>query len=101
MYQRFEKLKSHPNSGIFFYWNLFYQEGNYETQLKAMSEIFRKHLEKFEDDPKKNTFKEVIIIKMKERNDDKIDEIFKIFASDKEDVYCPFIIFFLIKREMN
>jgi len=97
IYQRFEKLKSNPNSGIFFYWNLFYQKGNYETQLKAMSDTFRKHLEKFEEDPKKNTFKELIIIKMKERNNDKIEEIFQIFASDKDDVYCPFIIFFFDK----
>ena len=94
IYQRFEALKSKPDGGIFCFWNYFYHKGDYESQLKEMSEKYKNNLEKFETDPVNNTFKEVIIIKMKEKNDEQIKKIFEIFASDKIDVYCPFIIFF-------
>ena len=94
MYNRFEALKSNPKSGIFCFWNYFYIQGDYETQLKEMSEIYSKNLEKFEKDPVNNTFKEVIIVKMKEKDDEKVEKILDTFASDKKDVYCPFIIFF-------
>ena len=94
MYNRFEALKSNPKSGIFCFWNYFYIQGDYETQLKEMSEIYSKNLEKFEKDPVNNTFKEVIIVKMKEKDDAKVEKILDTFASDKKDVYCPFIIFF-------
>ena len=94
IYQRFEALKSKPDGGIFCFWNYFYHKGDYESQLKEMSDIYKDNLEKFETDPVNNTFKEVIIIKMKEKNDGQIQKIFDIFASDKIDVYCPFIIFF-------
>ena len=40
MFKRFEALKSNPQSGIFCFWNYFYIQGDYETQLKAMSEIY-------------------------------------------------------------
>ena len=94
MFKRFEALKSNPQSGIFCFWNYFYIQGDYETQLKAMSEIYYKNLENFESEPVNNTFKEVIIVKMKEKDDKKVEKILEIFASNKKDVYCPFIIFF-------
>ena len=97
MYKRFETIKSNPKSGIFYFWNFFYVQGDFEAQLKAMNEIYAKNLEKFESDPVNNTFKEVIIVKMKAKEDEKVDKILDIFASNKKDVYCPFIIFFFDK----
>ena len=94
IYERFESLKSQNTGDIYSFWNYFYHKGEYKSQLEEIGKLFKKKQEKFEEDCENNSFKEVIIVKMKERDQDKIDEIFEVFASDKKDVYCPFIIFF-------
>ena len=81
---------------IYCYWNYYYHEGNYEEQKEEMYKEFKKRQDKFKDDPK-NPFKELIITKFKKREEDKIKDIFDKFGID-EDVYCPFIIFYLIKK---
>ena len=99
MYQNFEKIKSQKNNDIFSFWNYYYSEGDYDSQLKTMSAKFKEILKNFEKDPVNNTFKEVIIIKLKEKDNERIEKIFDIFAGDKKDVYCPFIIFFIESTE--
>lgn len=94
LYENFEKLKSQKKKDIFSYWNYYYHKGDYKSQLENIGAKFKENLEKFESDPVKNSFKEVVIVKMKERNDEKIEEIFDIFVAEKADVYSPFIIFF-------
>lgn len=101
IYERFESLKSQNTGDIYSFWNYFYHKGEYKSQLEEIGKLFKKKQEKFEEDCENNSFKEVIIVKMKERDQDKIDEIFEVFASDKKDVYCPFIIFFLIMSMIN
>ena len=99
IYQNFCNLKQNDKSGVFCYWNYFYHNGEYSEQVKEMSNLFTKKQELFEKDPEKNTFKEVIVIYMKERDEQKIDEIFQNFAGGKHDVFCPFIIFFFECQE--
>ena len=94
IYNTFCKNKENEKTGVFCYWNYFYHNGDYSSQVKEMSQQFTKRLELFEKDPEKNTFKEVVVVHMKERDENKIDEIFQFFSGDKRDVYCPFIIFF-------
>ena len=94
IYQNFYNLKKIEKSGVFRYWNYFYHKGEYSEQVKEMEKLFRIKQELFEKDPEKNKFNEVIVVSMKERDEDKIDEIFQIFAGGKHDVFCPFIIFF-------
>ena len=101
IYKRFEALKSQSKKDLFSFWNYYYYEGNYSSQLKEMKKIFDKRLENFSSAPDNNTFKEVIIVRLKQKDEHKIDEIFSSFASDQKDVYCPFIIFFFDQIENN
>jgi len=95
IYERFKALKEN-NDDIYSFWNYYYHDGedkSFQSQKEGISKIFKEKQEKFKEDPK-NSFKEVVIVKFKERNKEKIEEIFETFASEKSDVYCPFIIFF-------
>lgn len=62
-----------------------------------MYKEFKKLQDKFKDNPK-NPFKELIITKLKKREEDNIKYIFNKFYID-EDVYCPFIIFLFEKEK--
>ena len=94
LYDRFNILKHQQIKDIFSEWNYFFHKGDYQSQLKEITAIFKNKQDKFMQDPVKNTFKETIIIRLKNKDEQKIDEILENFAGDKHDVYCPFIIFF-------
>ena len=96
LYKNMIDRKKQDCGDIYCYWNYYYHEGNYEEQLEEMYTEFKKRQDDFKDDPK-NPFKELIIIKLKKREEDKIKDIFDKFGID-EDVYCPFIIFLLDKE---
>lgn len=94
IYERFVSDKSNGKSGLLSYWNYIYQKGNYNEQLNAIAQLFKEKKDKFKKNSIINKFNEVIIVKMKEKDDEKIEKIFDTFASEDKDVYCPFIIFF-------
>ena len=93
IYERFKSIKSQQKKDIFSNWNYYFHKGDYESQLKEISELFLAKQSIFINDPVKYTFKEAIIIGLDKKDDKKIEEIIEIFAGDKQDVYCPFIIF--------
>ena len=92
-YENMKKEKKSDNGGILCYWNFFYYSGNYEEQLENIKNNFIKKLNNFKKDYRQ-IFKEVIIVKLSKKDEDKINEIFNIFANE-QDIYCPFIIFLL------
>jgi predicted GTPase len=96
LYENMKRIKQRDKGEIYDYWNYYFHQGNYEKQLEEIEKIFKKRKESFKTDPK-NIFKEVILIKMNKKDDDKIKQIFDIFAYE-QDVYCPFIIFLLNKQ---
>lgn len=93
LYEILDNKKKQNTGEIYTYWNYNYIEGNYEKQFDGIKKIFKVKQENFMKDPK-YSFKEVILIKMNRKDDNKIKEIFDTFAVD-QDVYCPFIIFLL------
>lgn len=95
--EKMENDKKQGKGGIECYWNYFYYIGNYEEQLENAKNIFINRLNNFKKDYT-NIFKEVIIVKLNKKDEKKINEILNIFAKEK-DVYCPFIIFLLDKKE--
>ena len=96
LYENMKKGKEQNKRGIICYWNFFYYSGNYEEQFENIKNSFINQLNNFK---KGNIqiFKEVIIVKLNKIDKNKINEIFDIFAKEK-DVYCPFIIFLLNKE---
>ena len=92
-----EKEKNQGKGGVVSYWNFFYYTGNYEEQLINIKSSFLNRLNNFKEDITKK-FKEVIIVKLSKKDENKINEILNIFAKEK-DVYCPFIIFLLEEGE--
>ena len=92
IYDMIKNSKKEENESIFSFWKYYYTIGKYEEQLKSMHKLFSEKQENYFKNPKENSFKEAIIIQLKNKDNEKIDEIFKLFC-DKEDVYCPFIIF--------
>ena len=92
IYDMIKNSKKEENESIFSFWKYYYTIGKYEEQLKSMHKLFSEKQENYFKNPKENSFKETIIIQLKNKDNEKIDEIFKLFC-DKEDVYCPFIIF--------
>ena len=92
LYTLFENKKKEETDSLFSYWKYFYNKGDYEYQLKTAKEKFEKIQKKYIDNPDSNTFKEVIIIQLKNKKQEKLDEIFELFGNGK-DIYCPFIIF--------
>ena len=60
IYKRFDALKSQAKKDLFSFWNYYYYEGNFSSQIKEMKKIFDKRRENFSSDPDNNTFKEVI-----------------------------------------
>ena len=98
LYENMEKEKKQGKGGIISYWNFFYYAENYEEQLEKINNSFIKRLNNFKKD-NTQTFKEVIIVKLNKKEENKINEILNIFAKEK-DVFCPFI-FFLLGEEGN
>lgn len=98
LYQNLNNRKKQDTGEIYTYWNYNYCEGNYEKQIDGIKKIFKERQENFKKNPS-NSFKEVILVKMDKKDDNKIKEIFDTFADD-QDVYCPFIIF-LINEQMT
>lgn len=91
LYNELKKFTKDENGNIFSYWNYYYTEGPYKTQLEQVEIEFLKIQEKYENDL--NTpFKEVLIFYFNKREKEKIEQILEIFG-EKEDLYCPFIIF--------
>ena len=97
LYEKMENDKKQDKGGIEYYWNFFHYTGSYEEQLEKAKNLFINRLNNFKKDYT-NIFKEVIIVKLNKKDENKINEILNIFAKEK-DVYCPFIIFLLDKKE--
>ena len=93
LYKNFDRRKQQDTGEIYTYWNYIYCEGNYENQLEGIKNKFIEKRDNFKKNPD-NIFKEVILVKLNKREENKIKEIFDSFADD-QDVYCPFIIFLL------
>lgn len=93
LYKNFDIRKKQDTGEIYTYWNYIYCEGNYEDQLDGIKKKFIEKRDNFKKNPD-NIFKEVILVKLNKREENKIKEIFDSFA-DEQDVYCPFIIFLL------
>ena len=97
LYENMENDKKQDKGGIESYWNYYHYSGKYEEQLENAKKFFIQRLNNFKKDFT-NIFKEVIIVKLYNKDENKINEILNIFAKEK-DVYCPFIIFLLDKKE--
>ena len=95
--ENMEKEKNQGKGGIICYWNFFYYTGNYEEQLISIKSSFLKRLNNFKEDITQK-FKEVIIVKLSKKDENKINEILNIFAKEK-DVYCPFYFFYWKKEK--
>ena len=98
IYKVFLSKKETKSGDIYDYWNYNYYEGSYQEQLKQIRDKFSEVQNKFrktkiEDNKNfQNIFKEVLLVKFKKKDDEKIYELFGMFGKEF-DVYCPFIIF--------
>ena len=99
LYDNFIDKKNNDKSGVYCYWNYYCHKGDYSSQFNEISNKFIQKQKIFEKDPVNNTFKEVVVVKLKEKNKKKIEEILDKFASDKRDVFCPFFIFLFENME--
>jgi hypothetical protein len=84
LFEKIENGQKQDKGGIESYWNFFQYIGSYEEQLENAKNLFINRINNFKRDYTK-TFKEVIIVRLNKKDENKINEILNIFAKEKDE----------------